>query len=104
MATASGGDGEMQIAGDTYYYDITNMDWPGTGTTSLTFEPARQAVSFTRQSGSPWTQAFVDVFTSDGTGDKVSQTIISGTAATVSGTANVLPGTTTRRRRVLLLR
>ena len=95
VATASGGDGEIQVAGDTYYYDVTNMDWPGTGPTSYTFEPARQAVSFTRQSGSPWTQAFVDVFTSDGTGDKVSQTIISGTAATVSGTADVLPGTTT---------
>ena len=92
---ASSGNGEIWASGPSCFYDIVSMDWPDAATTAYTFEPARQAVSFTRQSGSPWEDVYMDVATRDGSGDKLSETVISGTTATVSGTANVLPGAMT---------
>jgi hypothetical protein len=91
---ASGGQGEIDVDGHAYFYDITGMTWPAAGNSYL-LEPARQALTITRLAGSTWKTAYVNVYTSDTDGNKLSETDFTGTAGTVSGTANVLAGAMT---------
>jgi hypothetical protein len=95
VPAAGTGEGEIVVtpASGDYYYDLWNMSWPAEGT-DMGIQPGRQAVTIIAGGdwASYWSNAWVDLYSTEYSTYKYSETVVARDGTTTYATANALPG------------